>query len=397
MVTTQSADNVLKSYYLDVVSEQLNKAANPLLARILQTSSDVWGRDVRKTVRYGVNGGVGAGTEEGALPKANGNKYAQMVATLKNLYGTIEISDKAIRASSGNDGAFVNLLNDEMDGLVKSSSFNFGRMLYGDGSGLLSTVTASANEILTVDNVQNFAVGMIVDVYDKTDASVAPAREVVSVNAAKKQIVLSGESFALPKDYKIYMQNSRGLEITGLGAIFGEGDLYGLSRAANPWLNPVKKTEVGAITEAALQKAIDEVEEISGSKTNFIVCSWGVRRALIKALSEYRKNETMELEGGFRTLSFNGIPVFADRFCPAGTMYLLNTDDFGLHQLCDWQWLEGEDGKILKQIAGKPVYTATLVKYAELLCYRPYGLTKSLMKKGQKKGIFTHKKGIFRA
>lgn len=373
MVTTQSADNVLKSYYLDVVSEQLNKAANPLLARILQTSSDVWGRDVRKTVRYGVNGGVGAGTEEGALPKANGNKYAQMVATLKNLYGTIEISDKAIRASSGNDGAFVNLLNDEMDGLVKSSSFNFGRMLYGDGSGLLSTVTASANEILTVDNVQNFAVGMIVDVYDKTDASVAPAREVVSVNAAKKQIVLSGESFALPKDYKIYMQNSRGLEITGLGAIFGEGDLYGLSRAANPWLNPVKKTEVGAITESALQKAIDEVEEISGSKTNFIVCSWGVRRALIKALSEYRKNETMELEGGFRTLSFNGVPVFADRFCPAGTMYLLNTDDFGLHQLCDWQWLEGEDGKILKQIAGKPVYTATLVKYAELLCYRPNG------------------------
>jgi hypothetical protein len=54
-------------------------------------------------------------------------------------------------------------------------------------------------------------------------------------------------------------------------------------------------------------------------------------------------------------------------------MYLLNTDDFCLHQLSDWRWLEGEDGKILKQIAGKPVYTATLVKYAELICARPYG------------------------
>ena len=41
--------------------------------------------------------------------------------------------------------------------------------------------------------------------------------------------------------------------------------------------------------------------------------------------------------------------------------------------LCDWQWLENEDGKILKQIAGKPVYTATLVKYAELVCSRPFG------------------------
>ena len=320
-----------------------------------------------------------------------------MVATLKNLYGTIEISDKAIRASASNEGAFVNLLNDEMDGLVKSSSFNFGRMLYGDGTGLLSTVTASANAILTVDNVQNFAVGMLVDVYDADGDLQASGREVVSVDAAKKQIVLSGSMFATPINYTIYVQNSRGLEITGLGAIFSENDLYGLSRSDNAWLNPLKVTEVGAITEAAVQKAIDEAEEISGGRINFIVCSRGVRRALIKALSEYRKNETMELEGGFRTLSFNGIPVVADRFCPAGTMYLLNTDDFGLHQLCDWQWLEGEDGKILKQIAGKPVYTATLVKYAELLCYRPYGRAKCLVKKRAKKGVFNHKKGCFRA
>ena len=30
-------------------------------------------------------------------------------------------------------------------------------------------------------------------------------------------------------------------------------------------------------------------------------------------------------------------------------MYLLNTNDFCLHQLCDWQWLEGDDGKVLQQ------------------------------------------------
>lgn len=72
-------------------------------------------------------------------------------------------------------------------------------------------------------------------------------------------------------------------------------------------------------------------------------------------------------------MSYNGIPIVADRFCPEGTMYLLNTNDFTLHQLCDWQWLEGEDGKVLKQIAGKPVYTATLVKYADLICARPNG------------------------
>jgi hypothetical protein len=133
-------------------------------------------------------------------------------------------------------------------------------------------------------------------------------------------------------------------------------------------------TEFGDITETKLQTAIDYIEESSGGHINFIVCSWGVKRALAAYLSEKKTNvDVMNLQGGYTALSFNGIPVVAERFCPSGTMYLLNTDDFCLHQLCDWQWLEGEDGKILKQVAGKPVYKATLVKYADLLCNRPNG------------------------
>ena len=57
-------------------------------------------------------------------------------------------------------------------------------------------------------------------------------------------------------------------------------------------------------------------------------------------------------------------------------MYLLNTNDFTLHQLCDWNWLENEDGKVLRQSENKPIYTATLVKYADLICDRPNGQAK---------------------
>ena len=377
MVTTQSADNVLKSYYLSAVTDQLNKGVNPLLAKIRQTTADVWGRDVRKAVRYGVNGGIGAGTETGTLPSAGGNKYAQFVVSLKNLYGVIEISDKAIRASASNEGAFVNLLNDEMDGLVKSASFNFGRMLFGDGSGTLAkidSVDTSNTTLFFVDSTRNLAEGMVVDVYNATGTPVPPARTVLSVDHNRSAVQLSGSTIATPKDYTLVMQGSKNNEITGLGAIFGSGtSLYGLPRSSNQWLNPVVKDSVGEISESVIQKAIDEVEERAGSRINFIVCSWGVRRALFDLIASHRTCETLELEGGFRAISFDGIPVVADRFCPEGTMYLLNTDDFALHQLCDWQWLEGEDGSVLRQTAGKPVFTATLVKYAELLCYRPAG------------------------
>ena len=382
MVTMASADSALKSYYLGAVSEQLNTAANPLLAQIRQSTADVWGKEVRRLVQFGVNGGVGAGTEEGDLPAANGNGYAQFVTTLKNLYGTIEISDKAVRASENNAGAFVNLLNAEMEGLVRASSFNFGRMLFGDGTGKLATVTAASGAALTVDSARNFAVGMAVDVLTSAGGAVdgGAGLRVTAVDPDKKTVTLSADlraklSFADSATYMLCVQGSYGLELTGLGAIFGEGTtLYGLTRSENKWLEPYKKDVNGAISETAIQTAIDRLEERAGSRVNFIVCSWGVKRALQNYFSQYKRfTDVTELAGGYKAITYNGIPIVADRFCPEKTMYLLNTDDFCLHQLCDWKWLEGDDGRVLRQVPGKPLYTATLVKYADLVCTRPCG------------------------
>lgn len=380
MVTMTSADKALKTLYLGAITEQLNTEVNPLLAKIKQSTADVWGKEIRRVARYGINGGIGAGSETGDLPKAEGNHYEQFVCTLKNLYGTIEISDKAMRASANDAGAFVNLLNDEMDGLLKASAFNFGRMLYGDGSGVLAKVSAaSIGNTISCDSVKNFAVGMIVGVFtnDGVDLGLG-MRRVTDVDRENNKITVDGKAFEtddVDAGCTIHMQGSVDNEITGLGAIFkSTGNIYGLSRATHKWLVPYMKTDVGSITETVIQKAIDYLDETAGSRINFIVCSSGVKRAFQKHLATYKRNvDVMNLEGGYKALSYNGIPIVSDRFCPAGTMYLLNTDDFTLHQLCDWKWLEGEDGKILKQNAGKPTYTATLVKYADLICAKPCG------------------------
>ena len=378
MVTMSSADSALKSYYLGAVSQQLNTEVNPFLAKIKQSTADVWGKEIRRLAQYGVNGGVGAGTEEGALPAAAGNNYEQFVTTLKNLYGTVEISDKAVRASENNAGAFVNLLTAEMEGLIRSSSFNFGRMLFGDGSGVLCTVASVSGTTVTVDTVKNVIEGMTVDVLTNVGAAVSGAtgRRVIAVDRDKKTITLSGgELSGVAETNVLCVQGSYNLELTGLGAIFKDtGSLYGLDRATHKWMIPYMQSEVGALSETVIQKAIDKLEETAGSRVDFIVCSWGVKRALQKLLSTSRVNNDMaELAGGYKTITYNGIPVVADRFCPDGTMYLLNTADFTLHQLCDWKCLEGDDGKVLRQVPGKPLYTATLVKYADLICTRPCG------------------------
>ena len=378
-VNLTNADSALKSIYLDAISHQLDNNVNPLLAAINKSTNDVWGKEVRKLATYGINGGIGAGTEDGSLPASAGNNYKQFVTTLKNLYGVIEISDKAIRASENNAGAFVSLLNSEMEGLIRASSFNFGRMLFGNGSGVIATPIRSVGSSIVVDSTRNLMEGMIIDIrsWDNQPFDRMAGVKITQVDRANKTITVQGVPLTdsdFPDGSQITLQDSFNNEITGLDAIFNGNTLYGLNKEENPWMKPYKCENVGSISEIKIQTALDFIEENSGKGVNFIVCSWGVRRALQQLFATNKRViDSMELNGGFRAMSYNGIPIVADRFCPEGTMYLLNTNDFTLHQLCDWQWLADDDGKVLKQVPGKPIYTATLVKYADLICARPNG------------------------
>ncbi len=375
MVTLTNADNALKSLYLEALSNQLNTATNPLYNRFVSTERDVWGKEIIKLAPYGMNGGIGAGTESGNLPVSAGNNYRQFKQSLKNLYGTIEISDKAIRASENNAGAFLSLLDAEMDGLLAASKFNFGRMLFGKGDGVLAVVESAAQNKVEVDSVQYLMEGMVVDFLRGGEAVAGcAARRITAVDRPNKAVTVSGATLdGLAGGDQITLQGSYQNELTGLEAIFDSSvdTLYGLSKNENPWLRPYTAA-VSEITEAEIQKVIDELEAASGSAPDYIVCSYGVRRAFQNHMRQMSSNlDFMNLEGGFRALSYNGIPLVADRFCPKGTMYILSAKDFNLHQLCDWRWLEGENGRVLKQVAGKPSYTATLVKYADLICNKP--------------------------
>ncbi len=379
-VNLTNADKALKTFYLDAVSEQLD-FVSPFYAMVKKSTDDVWGKEVRKLVKYGLNGGIGAGEEDGALPASAGNNYSQIALTLKNLYGTIEITDKAIRASENNAGAFVNLLNSEMEGLIKSSAFNLGRMLFGDGTGKIASVSAVTKGIVVLDSARNVMEGMIVDFRNAADGSVIAGyagRKIVVADHSANAVKIDGTaptSTELPEGTIVTLQGSYNKELTGLGAIFDtSSDLYGMSRSENTWLMPYVLSGAGTISELTIQTALDKIEESGGAPADLIICSWGVRRSLQSVFAANKRViDTVELAGGYKAMSYNGIPVVADRFCPSGCMYLLNTKDFTLNQLCDWQWLTGDDGSILKQVAGKPVYTATLVKYAELVCARPYG------------------------
>lgn len=295
MVTLESAENALKSVYLDVIRNQLNLKTDPVLAKIKSTTNDIWGKYIIKDVW--ING-----------------KTLTLKEELKNFYVSMEISDKAIRCSQNSASAFVDLLNDEIECMIKEALHRLRNSFY------------------TEDTKPNY----------------------------------------LPEDFKY-----QPIEITGLKKIFDikSKTLYGLSRKENPEMNPVIKT-IDNFDPIKIQEIIDN----NNDEVNVIVCSAKVKRDYMQYMSEHRQNiNFIECDGGFKYLQFNNSLLMVPAKIPDNEIYLLNTEDFKLHQLCDWQWLSDENENVLKQVAGKPVYKATLVKYADYICENPAGQIKIII------------------
>lgn len=372
MITIANADAALKDYYLDAVSAQLNGEVSPFFNAIAKTSENVFGKDVKLAIAKGTMAGVVAGAEDGELPSPRSNRYYGVTLPLKNIYGTIEISDKAMRASGDTSGAFVNLLNAEMEGLVAGAKANFARMLYGDGNGLICTVTSKKSDHqLAVNSAKSYFVGLKV----KIGATSPIESEITAVDVAGKTITVSASltSATFSGGEKVTIQGAEGNEIIGLAGIFDGTSLYGYTKSEEAYFSPyVKNVTATQLAESDIVDVIDSLEESNDGKVNMILCSHKVRKSIAALMSASRRIvNTAEIAAGYSSIIINDVPVYADKFCPDDRIYFVNTDDFSLNQLCDWAWLEDEGGRILKQVAGKAAYSATLVKYAELVCKRP--------------------------
>ncbi|MDE7265799.1 MAG: phage major capsid protein [Clostridia bacterium] len=377
MITLQNADAALKDYYLEAISSQLNDNLSPFFSAIEKNSANVAGKDVKLAVLRGYAGGIVSGEEEESLPTPYKNRYATISMPLKNLYGTIEISDKAIRASRESTGAFVNLLNAEMEGLVLSAKTSFQRMLLGDGSGKLCKIIKKLSTTeAQVDEVKDYFVGLVVDC-ENAMGVVAESGKALMISAVDKEnstVIFSAPTTSAIDNGTMYIHGSKDREITGLAAIFDNDTVYGYDKSEDGYFAPYKVDCKNNLTESALSDVLDHMEECFNSKINFILCSYKTRKLIASLVDANRRVvNTIDARTGYGTVTVNDVPVYADKYCPDDRILFLNTDDFALYQLCDWEWLEDEDGKILKQIPGKAAYTATLVKYAELICRKPCG------------------------
>jgi hypothetical protein len=387
MTTLQVVAEALKEFYLPGLRYQLNDKASPFLAQVEKKTENVVGKEIVMAMRYGRVGGIGNRPDDGTLPTPRSRQTKQAKWETKNLFSRFQITDKTIKASRTSAGAFASLLEQEISDCEADAKLDLSRQALGDGVGTLATVSdvvagGDANsQTFTVDTTMYLAEGMIVDLIDVSanpDAPLANATgmEVLLVDDATSQVTVKPggdiSNTAGVGDYLVVSGNL-GLELTGVGAVMSAGTLYGLSRTTYPWLKAYTKAVNGEISENIIQAGIDRVETKTGSQIDFIQCAYDVRRAYIDLLSANKQTvNSLELKGGWKAISYNGIPLVADKYLPNGTMDLLDLNDWGLYQMSDFEWMDG-DGAVLTRVANKAAYEATLYKYCDLGCQRPAG------------------------
>jgi len=387
MITIATAENALKNIYLDTVINDINKKTNPFLTMVEENTRTASGKNAKVSIRYG-QAAVGAGTETGDLPTGDNEKSVELSVPLKNLYGTFQISDKAIKAASLDPNAFASLLGGEMQNLVAAAQNNLTSMLYGNGKKLLAVFDSTAfyndtrNKIIVGSKyINNFSKDMRLNIVTNTGVSVTDSDNdnlITEVNIPAGMITLSDELVANKADrYYVYNYSDDQTSMNGIDSVFNPS-VYGAHTYDYPEIAPCNYRDNGdalrVLDEEAVLEFLDAYEEHCQSMPADIMLTHPrVKKSIFESLKNTRSNiATTELAGGFHGFTFNGIPLYSDVKCKAGNLYVLNSKSFAMHQLCDWTWLSNEDGSILKQTPGKATYMATLVKYADLICDKPF-------------------------
>ena len=367
--------NALKDFYLPAFRVQVNENVSPFYDKMKKVKEGVVGKQIVMALRHGRNGGFASITDDADLPTPNARKTSQAKWETKNLFGRMQITEKAIRASKDSKGAFASMLETSMEDLLTDAKENLNRQIFMDGSSKLATTDAvTAVAVVGVDSVQYIAEGMLIDILDNTGAPKYTGLEVIMVDDSANEITVSQVVTTVGTDI-VTVTRSYNNEITGLEAIFEQNStLYGIDRATNKWFNANEETSVGALSFVKMQKAFDVPNIKMGSNVDFIMTSHGVNRSYLNLLhANKRYNNTMKLEGGHREyLEFNGSPVIPDRYVKAGDMYYLDSSNFKMYTMADWDFMN-RDGAVLNRVSGKAAYEATLFNFCDMGCDKPGG------------------------
>lgn len=388
-----AASNVLKTRYLGPIREQLNNSTI-LLSRIGREDNaiSVSGKNFTVPLHTGRNTSAGTGrVDGGTLPTAGAQSYDVAVVPNTYQYGRIQITGPTVAATRDNAGAFVKAIDAEIQGLVMDFKRSFNRQLHSDGVDALGYIaaTVTATTAGVVDdrrgNNANFlqSGAQVVDILAGNTTTVRSAGVTVTPGSAATSPVGQNVTFGVAQTLvtldPLVVPGTAGLQLMGIAGIVSASDppllgggLHGLPVASKTfWIAQVVNNSGTnqSLTLENMQKPLDLIatnSDYDEGGVKFLLCSYGVRAKYVSILiADKRHVNTMELDGGFSAVDFNGKPLVPDPQCRKNRIYYLSPDTLKIFRTSDFDWLD-KDGSVLSRVPNTDAYEATMFHYGNL-------------------------------
>lgn len=380
---TAAFDEVLKVVYGPGIPE-LIATKTPVLDMFQEGDSDQWGgKYVEYPIPVGRSEGSGWATEGGNLPSAGREKYADVRIPCRFQYGRITLTAQVMKASQGSRNAFATAMEREMQGVVKTMAADRGRAIFHDGRGVLCLVNGTATSATqtldspggvagAVNGARFIRPGMIIGTINATTGAVVATTvaTVVSVAAGGATITLDASKTWTDNNYVVRFattgstdvgDTSYNKEFMGLLGLMDDGTYVATPHNVNRTQYPIFQTtvisNVGAISADVLQRGIDSAFEKGDGDVTDLAMHLSVRRAYIATTDNDRRYVGADLNkpdigtaaAKQGKLTFGGIPITVDKYCPYGMIFGIDKSGFKRWTLVSGEWAD-EDGSVLCRI-----------------------------------------------
>lgn len=367
---------------------------------------DFRGKQKNIETQLSFSGGVGAKL----LPKANTSIVEQAVITATKNYARVMVDRESLKAASGDDGSFQKFMAYPVKKTVESFVRNSGRMIFGDGSGILARGAGSTNvsgtgtsgdpyvvvfrasdwneanleeqdyvQIVTGlaagDNSGGAAEGGDAETNLLLVSEVIPSsRSVKLVGTSAHLAALSGVG-PLATTTGICMQRSYQAEPQGLSGVCmaSSGSLYGVPVKRRWQSQQINALGQGIVTDA-LNDAVLRQEKATGETPKMVIMNFNQMRKILAQLEDQKiynlPNKNLKGAMGFQGVelmtSRGAIGMFVDRFCPEDKIFLLNDEHIVRHHRPDFGWFD-DDGTVFLRTADEDLYEARYGGYYQNL------------------------------
>ena len=378
---------ILKDKYQPALANQIGTEPSPFLEKIRKVN--LKNNTIRCAAPIGIGGGFGFGAEGVGTPKAGAQRYAAFEVDAVDMYVDLQISNKTVALASGNASSMIDALDGEIRGSYAAAKWNINRALFGDGSGILTTVsaTSAANglTVLTVADVKKVIEGLRIDLYDVDENDAATlatgsGARIIAIDRAQKKITVEGTMTLTESSGFITVQGSYNRELCGLGAIFTGDSIYGLAKSANPWLSPVTVDANHELTDLVLYRGVKEAKDYKGTNIDLIMMG---DDAFLAYQDYIRTNNVVVTDKhqfvggavGYKVLvGSNEVVIVNERFVPGDEAWGVDTSTFYL-EATPWSFME-KDGGIFVPMPDTSIFRALLASYGNLMCTNPGGVVR---------------------